>query len=98
MNETSVDAQAPPRQDDLVTPWTPAGQVRLVDLGAGDAAVTMLSQGFRPEVAHVSYGIIEAASPVEWNDTGKDALEQYKRDALDTQVYKTIAGWLRGRS
>ena len=98
MIETSVDAQAPPRQDDLVTTWNPKGQIRLVDLGSGQAAVTMLLQGSRPEVARVSYGAYAATSPVEWNKTGLDALEQFKRDALDTKIYSQIVQWLRGPS
>lgn len=95
MTDTSVDAQAPPRQDNVIASW---GDLQLVDVGGGQAVVTLLSQGFRPEVARVAYGIIEAASPVEWNDTGKDAREQYKRDALDTKIYTEIARWLRSRS
>lgn len=98
MTDTSVDAKAPHRQDDIITTWNPKGQVRLVDLGAGHAAVTLMAQGFWQEVARVSYGAYAATSTVQWNNTGLDALEEYKRNALDTKVYSKIAQWLRGPS
>jgi hypothetical protein len=96
MIETSVDAQAPPGQDRPIGSW--GTNIRLVDLGRGQAAVTMLAQGFRREVARVSYGTSAATSTVRWNNAGLDALEQYKRDALDSKIYKEIAVWLRGPS
>jgi hypothetical protein len=98
MTDTSVSAQAPPRQDDLVTTWNPKGQLRLLDLGGGEASVTMLIQGLRREVGRVSYGASEATSTPRWNKSGLLALEQFKRDALDTQIYKVIAQWLRDPS
>jgi hypothetical protein len=98
VTDTSVDAQAPPRQDDIVTEWTPRGLVRLVDSGAGQAAVTMLIQGFRPVVARVNYGAYAATSTVRWEHIGLDALEEYKRNAIDTKVYAQIVRWLRGPS
>lgn len=91
MTDISVSAQAPPEQ--VIASW---GTLRLVDRGGGAAAVVMLRQGFWGTVARVGYGGYAATSTVHWNDTGKMALEQYKRDAFDTKIYSAIAQWLRG--
>lgn len=96
MTDTSVDAEAPPGQElDLIAAW---GNVRLEDHGNGHAAVTMVVDGERRTVALVEYGDTAATSTVRWNRTGTIAVEQFKRDALDTKIYSRIAQWLRGQS
>lgn len=94
MIETSVDAQSPPEQDRVIASW--GHDLLLVDRGAGIAAVTMLRQGFWHELARVPYGSYAATATVEWNDTGLAALEQYKRDDIDSKIYSKVAQWLRG--
>jgi hypothetical protein len=92
--ETSVDAQSPPGQDRVIASW--GSKLRLVDRGAGIAAVLMRRDGFWCELARVPYGSYAATATVQWNDTGLGALEQYRRDALDTKIYSEIVQWLRG--
>lgn len=93
MTDISVSAQAPPEQDRVIESW---GSLRLVDRGGGDAFVSMPQKGLWIKVASVSYGGYAVTSEVEWNDAGKMALEQFKRDAFDTLIYSAVAKWLRG--
>jgi len=94
MTTPIVRTTRPPEQDRVIASW--GAGLRLVDRGAGIAAVLMLREGFWRELARVPYGSYAATATVQWNDTGLGTLEQYRRDALDTKIYSEIVQWLRG--
>lgn len=96
MADTSVDTEGPPAQ--RIASWGAQHDTRLDDQGSGVAAVTMWVESERREVARVSYSENGATPPVRWNWHGMMALEQYRRDAWDTQIYKEIALWCRERA
>lgn len=99
MAPNSVDAQGPPRQAvELIAIWGETNAVWLENRGNGHAAFSMWLDGERRTVALVEYGSTAATSDVRWNRTGCMALEEYKRNAWDTQIYSKIAAWLKARS
>jgi hypothetical protein len=99
MTPPSVDAPSPPTQaPNLIYSWEDG--MRLEDRGDGQAAVTMMIEGERRDVALVEYGETAATSTPRWNRTAAltPALPRSRRDALDTKIYMHIALWLRGPS
>ena len=70
--------------------------MRLVDLGDGTAAVTILQGGQRVHVADATYGTERDA--IAWTAEGDGVLEQYKRDAWGTWIHKALSRWQRERS
>ncbi|HLR97808.1 MAG TPA: hypothetical protein VK053_25030 [Jiangellaceae bacterium] len=93
MTRPSVRRPAP--DGDLIASWID-GWMRLVDLGDGTAAVTILQDGQRVHVADATYG--EGRGPVRWTEEGEGVLEQYKRDSWDARIYAVLARWQRERS
>ena len=93
MTRPSVRQPAP--DGDLIASWID-GWMRLVDLGDGTAAVTILQGGQRVHVADATYGAERDA--IAWTSEGEGALEQYKRDAWNTKIHKVLTRWQRERS
>lgn len=98
MTAPSVEASHPPTQVDLIAKWGERHGVWLENRGGGHAAVSMWVDDQRRTVALVDYNDTGATTDVRWNKTGLMTLEQYRRDAWDTQVYKEIAVWRRAAS
>jgi len=88
---------APPAE--LIASWGARHGTRIENHGDGEASVSMWAEDELRTVALISYGETDDdRTTIEWNDTGKMAVEQFKRDAWDTQFYKEIALWRRRRS
>lgn len=99
MADASVDTPGPPKQEtERIASWGARHGVWLENRGNGHAAVSMWVEGQRHTVALVDYGETGATTDVRWNRTGTLALEQYRRDAWDTQFYKEIAQWLKAKA
>lgn len=98
MTAPSVEASYPPTQVDLIASWGAQHGTWLENRGNGHAAVSMWVDDGRQTVALVDYGETTATTDVRWNRTGTLALEQYRRDAWDTQFYKEIAQWLKAKA
>lgn len=71
--------------------------MRLLSVGPGRGAVVITHDGGPLHVADVTYGKTLTETEVEWNDDGRLALEQYKRDHWNSKIYPAIARWKAAR-
>jgi len=100
MTTPSVETDRPPPQASaLIASWGARHGTWIEYCGAGEALVSMWVEDERKTVAMIAFSETDdVPTTVEWNDVGKMAVEQFKRDAWDTQFYKEIALWLREAS
>lgn len=91
-----MTAQQSVPEGTLIASWQ-EGRMRLVDLGDGQAAVIITGPGDPFIAADVTYGEASTQAAVEWTRYGCLALEQYKRDAWNSQIYVALAHRGAGR-
>ena len=70
--------------------------IALKDTGNRTAKIVCTHPGSEAETyGHIHFSTERDRYFVEWNATGKDALEEYRRNAWDTKFYTAMAAWER---
>jgi hypothetical protein len=95
MTSTSVDSDSPPGQDapDVIQSWTTEGYcIQLKDAGANGATIVCTQKGGGPAAfGRIRFDPAQNRHIIEWNRSGRLALEEYKRDHWDSKFYYAMA-------